>query len=136
MQTVNNLIKDLAATQGTTVFLCTHQLRYAEELCTSYGLIDNGMMFAQGTLDELRSQVFAGYKLTIKADLPPQNVKYRLVAEAIYELNVDTEAEIAQIVADIVHANGRVFHVSTARLSLEEIYFTLTNRNKGGQNNG
>ena len=29
-QSVNNLIKSLAHDKGTTVFLCTHQLRYAE----------------------------------------------------------------------------------------------------------
>jgi len=136
-QTVNNLIKDLATTQGTTVFLCTHQLRYAEELCTSYGLIDKGVMFAHGTLDELRAKVFAGYKLTIKADLQPQNVNYQLTAKNTYEINIQTEAEIAQIVADIVHTNGRVYHVSTERLSLEEIYFALTrSQSQGGQNNG
>jgi len=135
-QTVNNLIKDLAATQGTTVFLCTHQLRYAEELCTNYGLIDKGVMFAQGTLDELRSKVFSSYKLTIKADVQPIGRDFQLKDRHIYEIDIHSESEIAQIVADIVHANGRVFHVSTAQLNLEEIYFALTNRNKGGQNNG
>ena len=45
---VNHLIQGLAETQGTTVFLCTHQLRYAQEICTSYGLIDGGRMLAVG----------------------------------------------------------------------------------------
>ena len=136
-QTVNNLIKDLAATQGTTVFLCTHQLRYAEEICTSYGLIDKGIMFAQGTLDELRAKVFAGYKLTIKADVQPVGRDFQLKERHTYEMDIHSEAEIAQIVTDIVHANGRVFHVSTAQLGLEEIYFALTrSQSQGGQNNG
>jgi len=134
-QTVNNLIRDLAKEHKTTVFLCTHQLRYAEELCTSYGLIDKGVMFASDTLDELRAKVFSGYKLTIKSDVKPVGVEFKVKDKGVFELEVETEAEIAEVVADIVKANGRVFHVSTARLSLEEIYFTLTRR-QGGFGNG
>jgi len=131
-QTVNQLIKGLAREQGTTVFLCTHQLRYAEELCTSYGLIDKGVMFASGTLDELRAQVFSGYRLTVKADVLPIGINFELKAEGVYEMEVDTERDIARVVEGIVRAGGSVFHVSTERLALEEIYFALTGRNNEG----
>lgn len=47
-QNVNSLIRDLAREEGTTVFLCTHQLRYAQELCTRYGLIEEGRLLALG----------------------------------------------------------------------------------------
>ena len=134
-QTVNNLIKDLAREHKTTVFLCTHQLRYAEEICTSYGLIDKGVMFAHGTIDELRAKVFSGYKLTIKADKKPIGIKFAVKDEFTYELEVETDEEIAKVVADIVASGGSVFHVSTQRLSLEDIYFALTRR-QGGIENG
>lgn len=134
-KTVNQLIKDLAKEQGTTIFLCTHQLRYAQEVCTSYGLIDKGVMFAQGTLDELRAKVFSGYKLTIKADKAPIGVDFEEKGEGIFEMEVEQEQEIARIVADIVNAGGNIFHVSTEQLSLEEIYFALT-RKQGGRQNG
>jgi len=134
-KTVNNLIKDLAREQKTTVFLCTHQLRYAEEICTSYGLIDKGVMFAHGQLDELRAKVFSGYKLTIKADKKPIGVDFKVKAENTFELEVENETEIAKIVADIVKSGGSVFRVSTEQLSLEEIYFALTRR-QGGFENG
>jgi len=130
-KTVNNLIKDLASTHKTTVFLCTHQLRYAEEICTSYGLIDKGIMFAHGNLDELRAKVFSGYKLTIKADTKPVGVEFKIKDEHTFELEVETDAQTAKIVADIVKSGGSVFHVSTKQLSLEEIYFALTRRQGG-----
>jgi len=136
-KTVNQLIKDLAKEQGTTIFLCTHQLRYAQEVCTSYGLIDKGVMFAQGTLDALRAKVFSGYKLTIKADKTPVGVDFKRKGEGVFEMEVQEEQEIAQIVAGIVNAGGNVFHVSTEQLSLEEIYFALTRRQgQGGYQNG
>ena len=129
-KTVNQLIKDLAREHQTTIFLCTHQLRYAQELCTSYGLIDKGKMFAHGSLDELRAKVSTGYKLTIKADIKPVNVAFKIKAEDTFELEVEKEAEIAKVVADIVKSNGSVFHVSTEQLSLEDIYFALTRRER------
>jgi ABC-2 type transport system ATP-binding protein len=130
-QMVNNFIKDLAREYRTTIFLCTHQLRYAEEICTSYGLIDKGIMFAKGTLNELRAQVNSCHKLIIKSDTHPVGVKFKIKAEHTFELEVESEVEAAKIVADIVKSGGRVFHVSTAQLSLEEIYFTLTRRQGG-----
>ena len=134
-QTVNHLIKDLAHEHQITIFLCTHQLRYAEEICTRYGLIDKGVMFAQGTLASLHAQVNEAYTLTIKSDIQPIGVKFKVKAEQLFELEVATEVAIAKVVADIVTAGGRVFHVSTEQLSLEDIYFALTRR-QGGFENG
>ena len=37
-QKVHSVIRNLAEESGVTVFLCTHQLRYAQEICTRYGL--------------------------------------------------------------------------------------------------
>ena len=53
-QQVNSLIKSLAVEKGVTIFLCTHQLRYAQELCTRYGLLEEGSLLALGTLEELK----------------------------------------------------------------------------------
>ena len=33
------------------MFLCTHQLRYAQEICTRYGLMEEGGLLAMGTLE-------------------------------------------------------------------------------------
>jgi ABC-2 type transport system ATP-binding protein len=74
-QSVNNLIKNLAREKGTTVFLCTHQLRYAQEICTGYGLIDEGSMLAAGSIDELRALVFSGIKVAVKADNIPMGLR-------------------------------------------------------------
>ena len=124
---VNALIKELA-NRGTTIFLCTHQLRYAEEVCTSYGLINKGVMFAKGTLDELRTQVGECYKLRIESDLAPVGKKSKLLRAGVFELDVTTNEEVAQVVKDIVVAGGNVYGVATEKLSLEEIYFALTGR--------
>jgi ABC-2 type transport system ATP-binding protein len=130
--TVNNLIKDLAHKEQTTIFLCTHQLRYAQEICTSYGLIDEGKLFAQGTIKELRAMVNSGYKLMIKSDIKPVNTSFEVKGENTFEIDIDSEADVANIISNIVRSKGNVFHASTRQLSLEEIYFALTRHGKGG----
>jgi ABC-2 type transport system ATP-binding protein len=53
------LVKDLLVGlvgRGHTVFLSTHVLEIAEQLCHRVGIIDRGQVIATGTLDELRAQ--------------------------------------------------------------------------------
>ncbi|MGJ8672054.1 ABC transporter ATP-binding protein [Rubritalea sp.] len=41
--------------QGTTVFLCSHLLEQVQEVCDRVGIIFNGKMVQQGTIEELTS---------------------------------------------------------------------------------
>jgi ABC-2 type transport system ATP-binding protein len=57
------LVKDLLMAlvgRGHTVFLSTHVLEIAEQLCHRVGIIDHGQVIAIGTLDELRGQAQHG----------------------------------------------------------------------------
>ena len=54
------LLKDsfrsLAHEQGKTIFMSTHTLEVAEEVCDRIGIILQSQLIAQGTMDELRGQ--------------------------------------------------------------------------------
>ena len=50
---VKDIFKELARKQ-TTIFMSTHTLSIAEDLCHRIGLIHKGMLLAQGTVDELK----------------------------------------------------------------------------------
>ncbi|MDY7033803.1 MAG: ABC transporter ATP-binding protein, partial [Thermodesulfobacteriota bacterium] len=47
----------LISTQGTTVFMSTHSLGIAEEMCGRVAIIQEGKLIALGTTDELRNKV-------------------------------------------------------------------------------
>jgi len=131
-QNVNNLIKSLAHERGCSVFLCTHQLRYAEEICSKYGLISEGNMLAEGSLDELNSLVFSGLAVKIKSDKYPQGLNLRQDGEYMLA-EVNSQNEIPMLVKQIVNAGGNVYHVSAQKHSLEEIYFALIEKRKDGK---
>ena len=50
---LRQLLGGLAAS-GVTIFLSTHSLPVAEELCDRIGILDHGRLIAEGTLAELR----------------------------------------------------------------------------------
>ncbi len=52
---LKQIFRNLAA-EGATVFMSTHSLEVAEELCDRIGIIDRGRLIALGTIDQLREQ--------------------------------------------------------------------------------
>lgn len=123
-QNVNRLIREMAGEQGTTVFLCTHQLRYAQEICTRYGLIEEGRLLAQGTLEELREEVNPGAEILIRGENLPESTERNL------HVKIQSEKDIPGIIRNIVEAGGDIYEVKIVRSSLEDIYFTLTTKGK------
>lgn len=117
-QNVNKLIKEIAGKQGVTVFLCTHQLRYAQEICTRYGLISKGELLAAGTLDELRKRVDTGTELRIRTE------------KWLYT-KINSEKEIPAIIRNMVNEGKDIYEVEIRYPTLEDIYFELTSGRKG-----
>ena len=83
-QNVNSLIQEQAA-EGITVFLCTHQLRYAQEICTTYGLMDKGHLFATGNITELRAMVSRNRRVRVKASCLPKDMIYQEIGDHVYD---------------------------------------------------
>ena len=54
---VKGLFRRISTELGGTVFLSTHTLEVAEELCDRVAILYKGAIVAQGTMDELRAQV-------------------------------------------------------------------------------
>ena len=125
-QNVNRMIREMAENSGITVFLCTHQLRYAQEICTRYGLIEEGRLLAEGTLEELRTETFSHITLQIRAASMPPEIGFRQTGDLEYETSIRSEEEIPEIVRRIVAAGGDIYKVEAKQPDLEEIYFALT----------
>ena len=129
-QNVNQMISQLAKNQGITVFLCTHQLRYAQEICTRYGLMEQGRLLASGSLKQLRESILPGVSLQIRASaLPAEGTLSKILTktgEDLYETAIRSEEEIPGLVRQMVNQGGQIYSVTARRPSLEDIYFALT----------
>lgn len=56
---VKEMFRNLAQ-KGVTLFMSTHTLAVAEDICDRIGIIHHGQLIAQGTLDDLRRAVRGG----------------------------------------------------------------------------
>lgn len=125
-QNVNQMIHNLARKEGITVFLCTHQLRYAQEICTRYGLIEQGSLLASGTIDELRARVFPSKSLRICASAVPEKLDFVQCGANEFEIKIRDKKEVPDLVRKIVEAGEDIYSVNLIEPSLEDIYFALT----------
>ena len=127
-QKVNQLIRNLAKENGITVFLCTHQLRYAQEICTRYGLIEEGKLLALGTLEQLRSNITSDITVCIQSNFFPEWIPHRQVGRQNFEVTIQSEEEIPLLIKQLVEAGSHLCQVVAKHPSLEDIYFALTQK--------
>jgi ABC-2 type transport system ATP-binding protein len=56
---IRDILHDLTR-RGTTIFFSSHIMEVVERLCTRVGIINQGMLVAEGTLQELRARAGSG----------------------------------------------------------------------------
>lgn len=122
---VTKLVKQLSLESGVTVFLCTHQLKYAEEICTSYGFIHQGKILGAGTFDELLAMKNSKKYLDIRGkDIPDfPNLEKRM--DSSVRLSIKSDAEVSGILAKIIQDGGEVYEAKQVRWDLEDLYFSF-----------
>ncbi|MGI6183016.1 MAG: ABC transporter ATP-binding protein [Candidatus Fimadaptatus sp.] len=130
VQSVNELISRQGR-EGATVFLCTHQLRYAQEICTRYGLMSNGHLLSSGTFEQLEAQVGARRRVRLRCGgAQPQG--FERLGEGRYEADAQDDAQVARLIAQAVRGGTDIYEVTRVRDSLEDLYFALLKRHEGG----
>ncbi len=69
------LLEDLIAETGKSVFLCTHLLGDVERLCQQIVVLDRGTVVRAGTMDEMRAEINNRYELSFSGDGPAFRAK-------------------------------------------------------------
>ncbi|HEY2282548.1 MAG TPA: ATP-binding cassette domain-containing protein [Solirubrobacteraceae bacterium] len=129
--------------QGTTVFLTTQYLEEADQLCDRVAIIDDGQIVAQGTPEELKSQL--GHDV-VSVELDGADIDATQMA--IGELDglervvtgrdslalylEDGPGSIAELVRRLDGAQIRVGAISLARPSLDDVFLRATGRRLEG----
>ena len=130
-QAVNALIGEQAGQEGVTVFLCTHQLRYAEDLCGCYGILDHGALLAQGDLAGLAKAAgrgsFAAFRLAQGETLPGCEG-----AGGWWRRPLACPEEMPALVREAVAAGCSVYEARIETPTLEDVYFSFIGREEGG----
>jgi ABC-2 type transport system ATP-binding protein len=127
---VTKLIKELAEENQVTVFICTHQLKYAEDICTLYGFINEGRLLGFGTFDELAAKKNARTFLKVRGKSIPDNLGFTYEGNGSYKIAVSGDEQASELIYGIYKSGGKVFEALHEKWSLEELYFSYIERNK------
>jgi ABC-2 type transport system ATP-binding protein len=128
-------LASLAAREGVTVFLTTHNMAEAEKLCNQVAVIREGRVVAVGHPDELRARSstprveILGRRFTDEALGQLRQRPDVLAAEAkngrlAIELRQDTAA--APLISLLVGAGAEIEEIRRDTATLEEVFLTLT----------
>jgi ABC-2 type transport system ATP-binding protein len=64
-RTIRDILRELTQ-HGTTIFFSSHIMEVVERLCTRVGIINQGVLVAEGTLQELRDRASGGRDATLE----------------------------------------------------------------------
>ena len=120
---VTRLIKELAEENEVTIFLCTHQLKYAEDICTLYGFISEGNMLGFGTFDELASRKNASLQLKVRGKNISENLGLFYEGNNLYSKPISGDKEVTPLLQSILTNGGEIYEVVQQKWSLEQLYF-------------
>ena len=133
---VHQLITRLSREQGRTLFLCTHNLEEAQQLCDRVGVMEHGRLLASGTPAELIRQTYKLLSLDLEvaaADLPlalEQLGRYSTLQlqtlnhEQIHVHGIARET-IPELISVLSVAGVHIYRVNPREPSLADVYFAL-----------
>jgi lantibiotic transport system ATP-binding protein len=136
---MRELISRLPKELGVTVFLSSHLLAEVEQVATHIGIIQEGRLRFQGTLDdlhaELKEQVVLNVDQPEKARQVLLQTGWAVTGNGGHRLAVAAHghSDAALVNAQLVGEGVNVYHVNMEQPTLEDIFLSLTNNVEGGR---
>jgi ABC-2 type transport system ATP-binding protein len=129
---MRGLVARLAA-EGMTILYSSHLLAEVEEVCNRVAIVDRGRIVFEGALDELRRSV--GERHRLEAADPPAalaaaraaaGITGEVLADGVLEFEADSQTALDAFTVHLGRAGIGVRSLTTARASLEDLFFRLT----------
>jgi ABC-2 type transport system ATP-binding protein len=131
---VRDSLRALAAAEGVTIFLTTHDMSEAERLCQSVAVIRAGRLVAVGSPELLSARHGAAHLIFIGRGFRPELVEYleRHPLIAGVELSderlvvgLHEDASAHSIVRQVVQSGAEVEEIRRDKANLEDVFMTL-----------
>jgi ABC-2 type transport system ATP-binding protein len=128
---IRNLLRKLVYEMGKTVFISSHMLSEVEKMVSHLGIINQGKLVFQGSLEELhqisKKQIRIQSSMPIDAKDLLLNMGYsaELVNDILY-LPFQSNEQVARINHILVSNNHSVYSLSQSQDDLENLFLTIT----------
>lgn len=128
---IRHLLKKLAAEDGITIIISSHLLSEIEQIATTVGIVMNGNMIFQDSIEVLRK--LANPKIILKVREPEQawrvllssGIKADVENGGIY-LNELSDEQVASTIRVLVENDHSIYRVEEEKHTLEDIFLQMT----------
>ena len=123
--------------EGMTIVYTTHYMEEAERLCDCIGIIDNGKIIAQGTLNELRtlgsmkeSVVISYTNLTNECynTIEKEWKDLRRFEDTIHFYSMNIQGDLSKIIIMCNAFGLDIRHIDIQKMNLETVFLSLTGK--------
>ncbi len=123
--------------EGMTIVYTTHYMEEAERFCDRIGIIDNGQIIAEGTLDELKKNSHARETVVVNFnnlnDALLQKIHsfgsdFKQVDNMIYYYTNNLQTELSKIISQCNDAGGEIHNIEIRKVNLETVFLDLTGK--------
>ncbi len=129
---IANLRKDL----GITIFLTTHYLDEADNLCDRISIIDHGKIVVTGTPSELKAMVgFDIIDLTVqnveavRSILQNETIDFEIIGNNTVRFKVkESETFIPELFRKVYENNVKIIRVKVEKPSLDSVFIKFTGK--------
>lgn len=139
---VHELIIRLSRKDGRTVFLCTHNLVEAQNLCDRVAVLEKGRLVALGTPADLAQQLVRRLRLEIEIEPGGLELALRVLPSLVAGAELESDGgtltivgaqrdQIPDLVAALAARGVRIYRVAQQMPSLEDVYFALHGEGAG-----
>jgi len=123
--------------EGMTIVYTTHYMEEAERLCDRIGIVDNGEIIAQGTLDELRTSGSMKETVVISFTHLSDECYTTLVKDwkdlqrfddTIHFYSMNIQSDLSKIILKCNEVGLDIMHIDIRKINLETIFLSLTGK--------
>jgi ABC-2 type transport system ATP-binding protein len=141
---IRSIVKNLRK-EGRTIFLTTHNMFEAEELCDRIAFINHGRILAVGTAAELKGKVISKRIIEIHCSKEEcvlgglaglEGVEASVKSKNMVHVQVDTYKRMKDVLKALSGCDSEVYSVNELEPSLEETYLRFMNEPGKGHETG
>ena len=135
---MRNFLKSLAKKKGIAILISSHILSEMELICDKIGIIDNGMIVENKSIEELQNKISSKLQISVKVDYP--NYAGKILYDNFKDTTIfcvgnrviieEQEQNIPKITALLINKGISVYGVSAVSKNLEDIFLEIVNKGK------
>lgn len=130
---IRELIKGMPKQHGITVLVSSHLLSEVEQMAGRVGIIREGQLVFQDTIQNLVSQSSSGFRLSVSEPELAMGIALDLGCDGklmghMLELEPMHDAQVSLLVKRLVENEHAVYRVEEKRRSLEDIFMEIVGK--------